>query len=174
MERNLLMDIIVDGIVGEVIKAYKSEMYRGSVILLYSAIDSMAFLNMPVGQTDVTRQDFINWVDSYLQTNNGTKYPALDLYAARCAMLHTYGTQSAISRQGHAKQIFYKLTSDGGHIIDEKHGMYGLELNDFINDFNRAVLNFLSDLESNENLRNRVSERLPMMMGISFYPKKQD
>ena len=35
-----------------------------AVKLIYSAIDTMAFLSMPAAQVEVTRTDFVKWADT--------------------------------------------------------------------------------------------------------------
>ena len=58
--------------------AIQNNCLASAVILVLSGIDSMAFLNMPASQTDVTRTDFIKWADRYI------KFPC---HFAHCPML---------------------------------------------------------------------------------------
>jgi hypothetical protein len=47
------------------------------------------------------------WVDKYLLPHSGLWATSADLYAARCAVLHSYTFESRLSRSGQARQIFY-------------------------------------------------------------------
>lgn len=76
-------------------------------MLLYAQIDIAASLNRPVSKSQVTREDFKNWVNQYLLPNSNLDCSADDLYAARCGLLHTYMAESKASRAGKAKQTFY-------------------------------------------------------------------
>ena len=67
----------------------------------------MAFLGMPAGQQEVKADDFILWADRYIRLPGKEQISGLEFYGARCAMLHTYGTASKISRQGRVRQIGY-------------------------------------------------------------------
>jgi hypothetical protein len=78
-----------------------------AVKLIYSGIDTMAFLGMPVKQQDVIGQDFINWVDQYIQFPCKEQVTGGDLYGARCGMLHTHSVYSRLSREGKCRLVGY-------------------------------------------------------------------
>lgn len=78
-----------------------------AVILILSAIDTMGYLAMPENQQDVTKVDFINWAEKYVRFPCREQLSGADLYGARCAMLHTYGAQSKMSRNGECRVILW-------------------------------------------------------------------
>ena len=67
----------------------------------------MAYIAMPAGQYDVTRDDFVKWAEQYIKFPCSEQLTGLDLYGARCAMLHSYGTASKLSREGKCRQVGY-------------------------------------------------------------------
>lgn len=75
------------------------------LVVLYSAIDTLAWVNLPSG--DVTRTVFKDWVDRYMLSTYPLPCTAEELYAARCALLHSHSAESKSSREGNARQIFY-------------------------------------------------------------------
>ena len=81
--------------------------YGSAVVLIYSGMDSMAYLAMPKDQTDVTGKDFIEWADRYIKFPCKDQLTGADLYGARCAILHTYSVHSRMSRDGKARLIGY-------------------------------------------------------------------
>jgi len=85
----------------------KSRLKLPGLLLLYAGIDIMAWLNRPESHIDVQRSVFIGWADKYLLPGTGLACSAIDLYAARCSLLHSYTADSRLSREGRAKQIFY-------------------------------------------------------------------
>ena len=85
----------------------ENECYASAVILIYSGIDTMAYLNMPEEQQDVTRNDFVQWVDRYIHFPCKEQVSGLELYGARCGMLHTHSITSQLSRQGRVRQVGY-------------------------------------------------------------------
>ena len=69
----------------------------------------MAYLAMPKDQTDVKRQDFIDWSNRYMKFPCEEQLTGADLYGARCAMVHTYSVHSKMSRDGEARLIMYNV-----------------------------------------------------------------
>ena len=85
----------------------ENECYGSAVILIYSGIDTMAYLSMPDGREDVKGPDFIKWADGYISFPCKEQVTGLELYGARCGMVHTYSIASRLSRQGKCRQIGY-------------------------------------------------------------------
>ncbi len=79
-----------------------------SLILIYSTIDSLAWLGISDTTSDTTETAFCDWLDTYLLPFAfGIRCDAIDLYGARCGLLHTRSSISKKSRRGDAKQIMY-------------------------------------------------------------------
>lgn len=111
MERDPITNAIYGGIKRGIEVAIKNNCLASAVILILSGIDSMAFLDMPVSQTDVTKNDFIKWADRYIKFPCTEKLTGTDLYGARCAMLHSYGVVSRMSRNGVCRMVGYMSES---------------------------------------------------------------
>src|ERR1700736_5152787 len=73
--------------------------------LLYLTIDNLASLEKRA--TEGTRHSFVRWVDTYMLPNDALQFSALDLYAARCGIIHSFSAESDLSRKGQAKKIVY-------------------------------------------------------------------
>jgi len=67
----------------------------------------MAFLDMPANQVKVQRKDFIQWTEKYIHFPCKDQLPGIDLYGARCALLHTYSDESELSRAGQCRTIVH-------------------------------------------------------------------
>ena len=78
-----------------------------AVILIYSGMDTMAYLNLPAGRKEVNRTDFIRWAGRYIRFPCEEQLSGEDLYGARCAMLHRHGITSKMSREGKCRRITY-------------------------------------------------------------------
>jgi hypothetical protein len=111
MERDPITKAIYGGIKKGIQVAVENNCYASAVILILSGIDSMAFLNMPASQTDVTRTDFIEWAERYIKFPCSEQLTGPDLYGARCAMLHSYGVVSKMSREGMCRMVGYMSES---------------------------------------------------------------
>lgn len=87
--------------------AIDNQCYGSAVILILSGIDTMAYLGMPPGHEDVTSKDFVKWAEKYITFPCDQKLTGLDLYGARCGMLHAYSTSSRLQRQGKCRHVGY-------------------------------------------------------------------
>ena len=74
---------------------------------MLSTIDAFGLLDAPENQDKATGKSFKSWVNKYFCKNPGIEYSADDLWAYRCSLLHTYTTQSDLSKAGKAKEILF-------------------------------------------------------------------
>jgi len=81
-----------------------------ALILMYSLMDSLAWASFGPSATAGVGERFESWATQWLLPYLGASYPeisARDLYAARCAVLHTMTGDSDLSRKGKAKRVMY-------------------------------------------------------------------
>ena len=74
-------------------------------MLLYSAIDIASWLASDNASASV-RNYFIAWVDGYMLPCKPLRCTALELYSARCGLVHTLTPDSRLVEQG-ARRIAY-------------------------------------------------------------------
>ncbi|SEH53997.1 hypothetical protein SAMN05216535_0386 [Stutzerimonas xanthomarina] len=84
---------------------YREKLYGQMLVLLYSSIDSMGLLDARPTQTSASGESFKNWVKKCLLTYPGLEYNEVDLWAARCAVLHTFTSESDLSKGGRAREV---------------------------------------------------------------------
>jgi hypothetical protein len=102
-----LRNVVEEGIKRSIRVALAEKCYGAAVILIYAGIDAMAFLGMPSSHEDVTRDDFIAWVDRFIYFPCKEQVSGLEFYGARCGMLHNYSAFSRLSREGKCRIIGY-------------------------------------------------------------------
>jgi|GEM_PF-596235 len=107
LSRDPIINVVYNGIKKGIRVALKNECYGSAVILIYSGIDTMAYLSMPDDQEDVKPKDFKKWADGYISFPCKEQVTGLELYGARCGMVHTYSISSRLSRQGKCREIGY-------------------------------------------------------------------
>ena len=73
--------------------------------LIYANIDALGWLASE--SETATAETFTAWVDRFLDPQDTLGCTALDLYAARCGVLHTGTPESRLYRTGRARQIVY-------------------------------------------------------------------
>jgi len=89
------------------------------LILLYSAIDIMGSLSAD-NDKQRTTSSFKAWVNSYMLPGSNLRCTATDLYAARCGIVHSYSSESQLSKQGKAKMVWYAIQPAGADMLQER------------------------------------------------------
>ena len=77
-----------------------------SLILIYSAIDIAGWLNSE-NPGEPVKNRFISWVERYLLPAKELKCSAIELYGARCGLVHSLSPESDVSKKGAARKIIY-------------------------------------------------------------------
>jgi hypothetical protein len=98
-ERNML------SVLRAIDSCLEQKMILPALMLIYGAIDIVSSLEAPLDAG--VRDRFTKWVDTYLLKAKPLSCSALDLYAARCSMLHSLTPDSTLSRQAKARPIIY-------------------------------------------------------------------
>lgn len=137
------------------------------LILLYASIDIMAWLNRPVCHIDVQRSDFISWVNEFLLPGTALKCKAIDIYSARCGLIHSYTAESRISRKGDAKQIWYAYAPKGAEdlqsLIDKDIKLSAIavavQIEQLFDAFSNGIKRFKQYLYHNPDQAKLVYER---------------
>ncbi len=85
------------------------ELWLPCLILVYALIDAMAWLTRDPKNEDVTRSDFVKWTETYVLRPPSDACAGIDLYGARCGLLHSHTIESKLMRDGDARPIWYAL-----------------------------------------------------------------
>jgi hypothetical protein len=153
-------------LLNEISTCQKADATIASVAMIYICIDTMAFLAMPVGQTTQGKKDFVAWVDTYLKTEPGHSYEyrGIDVYAARCALLHAFSAETEAHRKD-LSIIRFGYTDNGPHkfdpAIDSRLAVISAMRLFF--DLSAAVARFMEEWKTDVGSRKRVAARLPAL-----------
>jgi hypothetical protein len=102
-----VFNAVYDGIKRDIQTLLDAKRWRGALILIYSGMDAMAWVGMNGQQEDVDRSAFVAWAERYIRFQGSEQLTGLDLYGARCALLHNYSVFSRLSREGKCRVIGY-------------------------------------------------------------------
>lgn len=157
----------VSGLIAEIKRCQDAGATTAAVVMAFICMDTMAFLSLPAGKDKQVRADFITWVDAYLKGHKeqSYQYRGLDVYGARCALLHAFGSEADYHQQyPDAKRFGYH---DGGKhaydpTVDEHLVLIGVA--SFLNDVLHAVEAFCEACKADQDLRARVESRLPKIL----------
>ena len=150
--------MIENGIKRPVRLVLENHCLAAALILTYSGIEMMAFLDLPSGTLDVTRSAFIHWADKYVsptlpQGGSGPRITGKDLYGARCSALR--GTDSRLAREGHCRLIRYASTNETATLV-------GVE--ELVSAFFRSVDAFVAETLRDEKRAELLRTRLEQML----------
>lgn len=107
LSRDPIVNAINNGIKRGIQVTVDNGCFGSAVILILSGIDTMAYLGMPADQQEVNKTDFISWAGRYMKFPCEEQLTGIDLYGARCGMLHQYGVRSNLSRSGKCRMVGY-------------------------------------------------------------------
>ncbi|CAO3418055.1 hypothetical protein [Azospirillum doebereinerae] len=78
-----------------------------ALVLIYTGIDILAALSRPALVRKTGKRQFIKWAEHYMGCQDRIGVSGLDLYAARCGIVHTATPESSLTEDGNARRIFY-------------------------------------------------------------------
>lgn len=161
-----------------------SNLPEAAITLIYAGIDTIGLLNAPEGHLDATRESFLNWSETYLipllHTIDGDRVTGIDLYAARCGILHISSPISKLARENNAREIWYQFRAEtGGHpfaVPNRRELPLLIELEDLEHAFRQACKTFLSDLKCEQARFERAIERVKQLLawGIGSVMSDED
>ncbi|NOU94889.1 hypothetical protein GC093_16910 [Paenibacillus sp. LMG 31456] len=146
-----------------------------SLVLLYSGIDIVASLNTEIGR-DVQRSDFINWVNKYMIPHINIPLTGDDIYSARCAVVHSMRSESKMSRQGKAIQIFYtwgdKESEELQNLINLTNMKHiAIKFETLFQAFRLGIVDFFEEAETDTQILHNIFNRAQSMLSYSELPK---
>jgi hypothetical protein len=157
-----LENALVGGMKRDIEVVMDNRCFRAALILIYAGLDAMACLDMPEKQEDVQRKDFISWVGRYVRFSCVEQISALELYAARCGMLHSYGVESRLTREGKARMIGYVDASEPEVIFHRaiEPRLVLLSIEGLRDAFFNGIATYFKDLVQNAEKRRIAAPRI--------------
>lgn len=136
--------------------------------LLYAGIDVMASLDAAPGEK--VNVYFKRWVETYLLPLTTWKCTAVDLYGARCAVVHTSTPDSDLSKRGAAKVIYYAHSGADAAKLEEVNSDFSrnaecLEVSEMITSFYDAILKYMVEVEGDPVRKVAVEAKAGLWFG---------
>ena len=135
----------------------------------------MASLEKDDGKNDV-RERFANWVNEYMQFSEWPE-AGLELFGARCGILHTYGPTSDLYQKGRVRLIGYTLGV--GRDAMQSADLVLLSVEGLAFQFFRGIASYLEVLVSEPTKRAKAAPRMQLMfqefdLNIDMMPSHND
>jgi hypothetical protein len=144
---------------------WDAELPEPVLTIIYSGIDSFGLLAAPSGVLDASGTTFKQWCARYiltrLQTVDGTSITSVDLWAARCGVLHTSTPLSKLERDGNARQVFYQFKDKTGvnMILNAQQIPVRIDIEKLAMAFKEGGIAFLLDLKNGPNSLKAADDR---------------
>jgi hypothetical protein len=141
-----------------------SNFVEEALTLVYSAIDTLAFLGSPLGTEYSERGPFIQWCEKYIVPSFGSRAgrpSGIDLYGARCGVLHVSSARSSLGQQGKAREIWYQFRGqDGLNLATNTRKLaVGLGVEELVAAFEKGSHCFLEELNRDQVRYARAEKR---------------
>ena len=78
---------------------------KAALILLYSGVDILGALDTDDGAA--TKASFVRWSEQYMAPSMKLGCSGLELYSARCGILHTLSPETSLTKGGKAREFIY-------------------------------------------------------------------
>jgi len=142
-----------------------------ALVLVYSGIDVAGWLY--VGDpTAPPRTRFTKWVTRYLLPAGNLGVSALELFGARCGLLHNFGSESDLSRQGKVRQIQYARGSSSPETVIEmatnvkmEKQHTALKVEELIAAFRTGLARFFEGAAADPKMARTLIERSAKVLG---------
>lgn len=125
-----------------------------TLALVYSGIDILGWLDG--SDSESVRDRFTRWVDKYLLPAKPLGCTALDLYAARCGIVHTFTTDSDLALKGRADRVTYASGTSRADTWQRAMTMMGMrgwvviKAEDLIGVFKLGLAKFLDEIAQDQ------------------------
>lgn len=161
------------GLVAEIKRCDENNFTTASIAMAFICIDTLASLSRAADKPKVTRSDFKEWVDMYLigHEEQPYKYRGKDVYAARCAFLHTYGSEAEL-HENDPDTIKFAYHDGGKHEYNPEvePSLVLIGVKSFVNDVVSGVAEFIKCCRNDNDLMQRVTSRLPNILNTVPFP----
>jgi hypothetical protein len=161
-----------------IVYCYENELLMPCLVLLYSGIDVAASLEPSAGKGVGER--FEKWVERYMLKGRSLPCTARELYAARCAVVHTFTPNSNLSKTGKARVIGYAFGKADLEKLDaatvllgRQTGQVNVHMEDLIEAFHSAYETYLKEAFGDSGRRKELMSHASIWTA-SMAPDKID
>lgn len=135
-----------------------------SLILIYSAIDSYSHLTEKSSKKG--GKVFKAWVKKWMLSTYPLPVNEIDIYAARCGLLHEQVSGSDLSSKGKAKEIYYCWGNSKTEKLekaisksDKKDQAVAVKVEDLFWSFRKGFVDCKNEIHNDEDWEKRFKEK---------------
>jgi hypothetical protein len=165
--RKAMSVLDVERLTGELLLGSKTLATAGqwsqALMLAFCAVDACSSLARDPKRRWVEREDFLSWVATYLlPVSPELPCTPIDLYAARCGLVHAYSSESSKRVTGDARELVYALPEGSAWRLLARPGTVSavyVDVRALLEAIAGGIGAFLRALQTDATLEARVKER---------------
>ena len=144
-------------------RCYDAKLYDAALAMQFIQLDTWAFLLRPSSFRKHNRRSFIWFVETYLATDpdQSYQYAGADVYGARCAMLHTFGSLTDRHENDPSSVVWRYHLGLHHSFVPRLHRMAYVSVHRFMRDASSATVRCLKTLEDDPEASSLAMQRLP-------------
>jgi len=126
-----------------------------ALILIYSGIDSFSYLSEVSDQKG--RGVFKAWVKKWMLGKYSLPCNEVDLYAARCGLLHRQMSEAQLTEDKNAKELYYawgnkdqEELQKGIDSTDKKDQAVAINIEDLVWSFRKGIADCMDEIKKDE------------------------
>ena len=129
-----------------------------AIIMSFVTIDSISNLGRATDKDENDSNDFKSWCKKYLNICKTTILSPDDLWAARCSLIHTYGSESKDTRKRKAKIIAW--VDNNNEPVKHKDNLIVVSFHHFKQSLYDGICKFFDDIYAGKhNITQEVFEK---------------
>jgi len=150
----------------QIIRAAKicldQDLHMPGLILVFTLIDSFAWAASDKADR-ANRQHFENWLGAWVYPYNQMQCTSTELYAARCAVLHTLTSEATLNVKKGVRQVVYtwgpaKLSILQGTVeAINRPEFVGVHINDLLDAVEAGIVRTIKAADADQNLSDRLT-----------------
>lgn len=134
------------------------------LILTYSAIDSFSFLAERTNNKG--RSVFKNWVKKWMLEKYPLPCNEIDIYSARCGLLHQQISESDLSNDGKSREIYYTWGNSHIEVLqyaiansNKKESVIAVRVEELLESFKKGLEDCRIEIEKDEKWKTNFEEK---------------
>jgi hypothetical protein len=152
------LDDLVDDLKASIVMLLEALKPMSAIILVYSGIDILGALDSDDGVA--TRDTFIGWTNRYMDPDRTLGCSGLELYSARCGLLHNLSPTTKLTRAGAAREFIYAIDRPHSPLKQPSGGPFILRPPWLWVTFRDGSTRFVTDVVHDGPLSVRVNKNL--------------
>ncbi len=163
MNLETLEKLLLDSVAG-IKLCSEAKLNNSSLVLLYCGIDMASSLDLTHDKMTVQLR-YTKWCDTYMLKGRSYEFTSLELYAARCGVIHEMSSESALSAKGKTRQIFYAWGDSKVDMLREMNELakfndcVAVQFEDLVQAYESGLNEFLASLHNSKERAHYAIEK---------------